>query len=220
MQELFQKNGIVPPCRLLWLFDYLTEEVPNRETDLTNSATVAFAGNLDKSLFLNELSGVHFDNIHLHLYGKEPQNIIDYPKWIKYVNHFRPDNVTILTEGWGLTWDGDSIEGLFGHLGNYMKYNSSHKTSLYIAAGIPVILSKEAALAEFVEKNKLGITVSSLLDIEKRISELSKEELQFIRKNVAEMSSSLRSGKRLGSILEDIVKNVQPKLTESHRMVI
>lgn len=209
MQALFKKNGIVPPCRLLWLFDYLTDDVSHNDSNVTNANTIAFAGNLDKSDFLNSLSNVHFDGVQLHLYGKEPKNIVDYPEWMKYISCFNPDNVTILTEGWGLTWDGDSIEGLQSPAGNYMKYNSSHKTSLYIAAGIPVILSKDAALAEFVEENKLGITIHSLLELEKRIAGMDGDELQSIRNHIAEMSAFLRKGGRLGTILKDIVKDVE-----------
>ena len=205
MQDLFKENGIIPPCRLLWLFDYLTEEIPNNEFHQANSNCIAFAGNLDKSAFLKKLTEVHFNAVQLHLYGNKPQSTAEYPEWIKYINRFSPDNVTVLTEGWGLTWDGDSIEKLQSPLGNYMKFNSSHKTSLYIAAGMPVILNKEAALAEFVEENKLGITISSLLKLEDRITGMDKEELQFIRKNVAEMSQTLRTGGRLGTILREIV---------------
>ncbi|MBQ6155125.1 MAG: hypothetical protein IJK22_00865 [Bacteroidales bacterium] len=209
MQELFKKNGVVSPCRRLWLFDYLTEEVPDNENHQNNSTNIAFAGNLDKSVFLKKLTEVHFYGVQLHLYGNKPQSNTKYPEWIKYGSRFSPDNVTALTEGWGLTWDGDSIEALQGPLGNYMKYNSPHKTSLYIAAGIPVVLSKEAALAEFVEENNLGITIHSLLELENRIVGMDKEELQLIRKHVAEMSAILRKGGKLGVILKDIVKDVE-----------
>ena len=58
-----------------------------------------------------------------------------------------------------------------------------------------------------MEENKLGITVSSLLDLDKRITSQDKEELQCIREHVDEMSDVLRNGGRLGAILEDIVKD-------------
>lgn len=209
MRKLFTENGIERPNRLLWLFDYLTDEIPVYVNNQSNSNCITFAGALSKSLFLKNLRDVQFDNIQIHLYGNKPDDTASYPDWMKYISRFSPENVTALTEGWGLTWDGDRIETLHGPFGNYLKYNSSHKISLYIAAGIPVIISKESALAEFVEKNKLGITISSLLELDKRISEFDKEELQIIRKNVAEMSTVLRKGGRLGAILEDIVKDTE-----------
>ena len=156
---------------------------------------------------MNNLRKVHYNDILLHLYGNKPSDTANYPDWMKYIGRFSPENVTMLTEEWGLVWDGDGIDVLHGLIGNYLKYNSSHKVSLYIAAGIPVIVSKESALAEFVEENKLGITVSSLLDLDKRITSQDKEELQCIREHVDEMSDVLRNGGRLGAILEDIVKD-------------
>ena len=209
MRKLFTENGIDRPSRLLWLFDYLTDEVPNKDNNSKKSNSVAFAGALDKSEFFKNLKNISYTDVQLHLYGNKPSDTAEYPNWIKYIGRFSSENVTMLTEEWGLTWDGDSIKALHGPLGNYLKYNSSHKVSLYIAAGIPVIISKESALAEYVEKNKLGITISSLLELDKRISEFDKEELQIIRKNVAEMSTVLRKGGRLGTILEGVAKDAE-----------
>ncbi len=205
MLNLLKENGVNRPNHLLWLFDYLTKDIPCEEKPFESNC-IAFAGKLSKSEFLEILKNVNFDMVRVHLYGNAPDDTAYYPTWMKYMGRFNPENVSALTEEWGLTWDGDSIEDLHGPLGNYLKYNSSHKVSLYIAAGIPVIISKESALAEFVEENKLGITISSLLELDKRISEFDKEELQMIRKHVAEMSAVLRTGGRLGAILDDILK--------------
>lgn len=204
MQQLFKENGVDRPSRLLWLFDYLTDEVPTINTHHEEARSVAFAGALDKSVFLGKLREVQYNGIQLHLYGGKPSDTTEYPNWMRYIGRFSPENVTMLTEEWGLTWDGDAIDKLDGPLGNYLKYNSSHKISLYIAAGIPVIISKESALAGFVEQNKLGITISSLLELDQRILNQNQEELQVIREHVVEMSEALRKGGRLGAILKSI----------------
>lgn len=209
MMDLFRKNGIVTPCRLLWIFDYLTEEVPKNNHNGNGSTCIAFAGYLEKSLFLKKLTDISLDGIEMHLYGNDPHDSFVFPSWMKYIRRFDPENVTMLTEEWGLAWDGDSIETIQGPLGNYLRYNSSHKISLYIAAGIPVIVSEESALAGFVKENKLGITVSSLLELDKRIAQLENTEYQLIRDNVAKVSATLREGRRLGAILDDIVKDVE-----------
>lgn len=210
MQKLFKKNGVNRPCRLLWLFDYLTQETPNNNSN-HDANSIAFAGALHKSEFLKNLKDAMFNNICVHLFGNKPHDTVEYPKWLKYIGRFSPENVTALTEGWGLTWDGDSIEELHGPLGNYLKYNSSHKVSLYIAAGIPLILSKDSALAEYVEKNKLGITISSLLELDQIIPNQDKVELEVIRKSVMEKSAVLRNGEMLGTILKDILKVLETK---------
>ena len=66
----------------------------------------------------------------------------------------------------GLIWDGtgvDSCEGLYGH---YMRFNSPHKLSLYVALGLPVIVWREAAIADFVLKQGIGVTVGNLLELD------------------------------------------------------
>jgi len=201
MEELFRQNGVTPPCRILWLFDYITQEIPTQKEQRTND--IAFAGALDKSIFLQDIQKIPYKQIELHLYGSQPQDDKEYPQWMKYVGRFNPENVTALHENWGLSWDGESIDSLQGVIGNYLKYISPHKVSLYIAAGLPVIISKESALADFVEKNKLGITIRSLYDMEDELRRLSDSELQAIRSSVAEMSARLRRGDMLGSIIGD-----------------
>ncbi|MBO7445836.1 MAG: hypothetical protein J6T86_05450 [Bacteroidales bacterium] len=208
MMELFKRNGIVRPCKLLWLFDYLTNEVPNKDYRQSSNHSIAFAGNLDKSLFLKKLTAIHFGNVRLNLYGNKPSDTSDYPNWMKYVGRFSPENITMLTEDWGLAWDGDSIETIHGPLGNYLRYISPHKVSLYIAAGIPVVVSKDSALAQYVEENHLGITISSLTELDQIITAQNEEELLLIRKSVAEMSQVLRNGGRLGAILKEIVREM------------
>ena len=209
MRKLLKENGIIRPSKLLWLFDYLTDEVPSEDPHHFDAKSIAFAGAAGKSShFLNKIKVANYTGVQLHLYGRQPDDTAEYPEWMKYIGRFSPENITMLAEGWGLTWDGDGVDTLCGPLGDYLKYNSSHKTSLYIAAGIPVVVSKESALADYVEKNKLGITISSLLDLDRRITEFDQEELQDIRKHVAEMSKVLRTGGMLGAVLQSILEEI------------
>ena len=204
MQELFKSYGITSPCHILWLFDYITPEIPSVKQQVSND--IAFAGALDKSIFLRDMQGVPYKEIELHLYGNQPKDTSTYPDWMTYIGRFSPENITMLQESWGLSWDGDSINSLEGVIGNYLKYISPHKVSLYIAAGLPVIISKESALADYIEKNNLGITISSLYDIEASLKSLSDAEVQLIRKSVMVMSNKLRNGEMLGALLEKYKK--------------
>ena len=199
MQELFKSYGITRPCHIIWLFDYITPEIPSVKQQLSND--IAFAGALDKSIFLRDMQSIPYKELELHLYGNQPKDTSTYPNWMKYVGRFSPENVTMLQESWGLSWDGDGINALEGVIGNYLKYISPHKVSLYIAAGLPVIISKESALASYIEENKLGITIGSLYDIEAALKSLTASEVQAIRKSVALMSERLRTGGMLGHII-------------------
>jgi len=202
MQELFLLHGINRPCRILWLFDYITPEEPVMKQQVAND--IAFAGALDKSVFLRQMKTILYKYLELHLYGNQPKDTAEYPYWMHYIGRFSPENITMLHESWGLSWDGDGVNALEGVIGNYLKYISPHKVSLYIAAGLPVIISKESALADYIEENKLGLTIHSLYDIEEALKKLSKEELLSIRNNVSKMSERLRKGDMLGSILESL----------------
>ena len=204
MQELFKSYGINRPCRFLWLFDYITQETPNVRQQVSND--IAYAGALGKSVFLHQIMHIPYKDIELHLYGNQPNDTADYPHWMQYIGRFSPENITMLQESWGLSWDGDGINALEGVIGNYLKYISPHKVSLYIAAGLPVIISKESALADFIEEKKLGITINSLYDIEESLKNLSNKDLLLIRKNVYNLSERLRSGNMLGSIIREITQ--------------
>ena len=56
-----------------------------------------------------------------------------------------------------------------------MRFNNPHKLSLYVALGLPVIVWREAAIAEFVLKQGIGITVSDLLELNDISTKVSTE---------------------------------------------
>ena len=99
-----------------------------------------------------------------------------------------------LSADFGLVWDGTSAETCAGHVGEYLKYNNPHKTSLYLASGIPVLVWKEAAIADFVTANKVGITVDSLFEAEEAIRAVSAEDYREMCANAGKMAERLRSG--------------------------
>ena len=56
-----------------------------------------------------------------------------------YFGSFLPDELPAALEGgFGLVWDGDSAETCSGVFGEYLRYNNSHKASLYLASGFPL----------------------------------------------------------------------------------
>ena len=65
---------------------------------------------------------------------------------------------------------------------------------MYLASGFPVIIWKEAALAEFVEKNHVGITVDSLWEIPDILNKISEEEYENMLNNVANVSKKITKG--------------------------
>lgn len=189
----------------LGLFDYLAE--PSQEKRLREKNTIAFAGNLkqDKCGFLNELSGVLGD-LSLHLYG--PNYSGAESRRLVFCGEYPPEALPqVMSEGWGLVWDGASAGECSGTYGQYLKYNNPHKLSLYLASGMPVILWKKAAAAPMIVDKKLGITVDSLEQLPGILKKITDEEYREILKNVEETGKRLRKGFYLGDVIGRIERN-------------
>ena len=121
---------------------------------------------------------------------------------IQYKGFFSNDDIAGIEGTWGLVWDGDSIDGCTGRMGEYLRYNAPFKLSLYLAKGLPVIVWSESAMAKYVEEYKLGITVRSLNDIYDAVRSLSAEQLNDIKEGVAEYSRKVKHGKQLEQALQ------------------
>ena len=89
-----------------------------------------------------------------------------------------------------------------------MKYNNPHKLSLYIAAGLPVVVWEKAAIADFVKKYNIGIIVKSLLDLDKEINSLSEEQYEEFKQNILVLQKNVTNGyytRRALNICEKII---------------
>ena len=192
MGQALQKLGLTTPWISLGLFDYLLPACPQKQ--LTKGKTVAFAGNLGKSKFLRNPDMQKLD-IRFNLYGPgfDRQSI----KWnnINYKGSFLPDEIPFQLEGnFGLIWDGTDSKTCDGPTGVYMQYNNPHKLSLYIAAGMPVIVWNQAAIADFVRQHGIGITVGSLEEVSEKIQKLTDSEYAGMANNTHAIQKQIVDG--------------------------
>lgn len=175
----------------LEIFDYIIPGYePNRTKRMADDSVIV-AGCLRKHKvgYLYELP----ENSEYNLYGIDytgPQN-----DKIKYHGSFLPDELPAVLQGkFGLVWDGDSSKTCKGAYGAYLRINNPHKTSLYLASGIPVVIWKEAALAQFVQEHNCGIAVDSLDEIGDKIKSLTEEQYMAILENAEKIGKKLREG--------------------------
>ena len=120
--------------------------------------------------------------------------VYDLPENVNF-GSFMPDDLPFAMQGsFGLVWDGESADTCSGIYGEYLKINNPHKTSLYLASGIPVVIWKQAALAEFITKNNCGIVVNYLSEIAEVKAKISDSDYAEMKKNVMIISQKLRSG--------------------------
>ncbi len=179
---------------LLGIFDYLIpdfDEERMKERDKERKEAVLIAGNLKKHKagYAYELP----DNYSFHLFGVGYEGQTS--DRILYKGSFLPEELPYVLDGtFGLIWDGESAKTCQGVYGEYLRYNNPHKTSLYLASDIPVIIWSKAALADFVEKNHCGIVVDSLWDIEKAVSELSEADYNALCEGAKQVGAKLRKG--------------------------
>ena len=117
-----------------------------------------------------------------------------YPN-IHYHGSFGVDEIpSKLTRGFGLVWDGDSLDGCRGQSGQYLRYNNPHKLSLYLSSGLPVVIWTGAAEAGFVREHGVGLCVDSLNDLEEIFRNMTSEEYDALCGNVQRLSGKLRKG--------------------------
>ena len=177
----------------LELFDYL---IPNydakrRAGKVGKDKPVIIAGNLrpHKSGYAYNLPS----NCSFNLYGVDFTGELNVGS--RYFGAFPPDELPYILRGsFGLVWDGHSSDTCTGVYGEYLRLNCPHKVSLYLASGIPVAIWKEAAMADFVTKNKVGIVISSLHELRETIDRLSEREYMEMVQNAERIGARLRMG--------------------------
>lgn len=180
------------------IFDYLCDE----SSPKTAEDAVVFAGNLNKSDFLYKMFNAN-QNTRFNIYGNPDDRLNSYQN-VHYFGSFLPDELPSVIHGkYGLVWDGEEIDGCSGVLGEYTRINNPHKLSLYVASGLPVIVWKEAAIAEFVENHGIGISTDSITNLEELIS-IPDEQYTQMQENVLRLRKSVINGEHLTGILKTI----------------
>lgn len=189
MESYLRTQGVTCPMILMEAFDCLSEgKIPVRE----KSRMVAIAGNLaaDKSGYLKDIGKVPLE---WQLYGTN---------WagsgstrIEYHGEIAPEKLPETISGaFGIVWDGDSLDGLTGLYGAYALLNSPHKLSTYLAGGLPVIVAKNAAAADFVAREQVGVALNSLRELPELIRTMPEEDYQRYAANARRVGAQLRAG--------------------------
>ncbi len=197
MTTFLRENGLEQPIVNLGIWDYLMDEslIPSEEREREK---IAFAGNLAKAPLVAQLAQV--EGVKFLLYGEGTKDLEAALKSgrVEWRGAFSTEEIPAkISGGWGLVWDGDSIDTCGGVYGEYLRYNNPHKTSLYIAAERPVIIWREAAIADYILQKGLGIAVDTLRELPTRIAEVSDEAYGQMLRNVREEKKRLTAGMNL-----------------------
>ena len=151
MTEWLRTNGLTTQVVDLDIFDYHCDSKGNNTTPRAEGDPyrLVFAGVLErrKNDFLYQLDDLGAKSYLCNLYGIgfDPADLPS-KSLIHYRGVFPADEIVDRIEGdFGIVWDGISVEECAGSFGEYLKINNPHKTSMYLRAGLPVIIWDQAA---------------------------------------------------------------------------
>ena len=190
---------------VLGYFGYILDDPHQDDGQYTTTNEVCFAGNIDKSIFIEQLVKNNGLGCKFHLYGICKKALSKSASNVIYEGVFHPDEVGKLKGSWGLVWDGDSISTCDGFLGEYLKIIAPHKFSLYIAVGLPVIVWSGSAMAKVVREKKIGIVVDSLYELKDKIEAISYDKYLLVKMNVRDFGFDLRNNEMLKSVISNIM---------------
>mgnify|MGYP001217723082 CR=1 FL=1 len=218
MQSWFIQQGVKSAIFVLNIFDYLVEELPtqNKTAAIEDRYKIVYAGGISpkKNPFLYDLDSLITEQFSLNLYGKGfDESKLSFSNTIlDYKGMFPSDAIPYKIVGnFGLVWDGDSLNECSGILGEYLRFNNPHKTSLYLASGLPVIIWKDAALAPFIIVNKLGIAIENFKELEEQLANMKSADYKALKRNVERFQSKITTGyfltEAIRKSLEILAKN-------------
>ena len=212
-EKMLRKLGVDGKIIPVSVWDYLMnekektklrEEQQKAETEPKSEIHIAFAGNLNKSEFLFHMKTP--EHIQFDLWGKlEEEKKAKLPEGCIYHGMLSSEEVpmAVCAAHYGLVWDGDGADEISGGLGEYLRYNNSHKCALYLAAGLPVIVWKHSGMAHFVEEHGCGIKIDRLSDISKQ---LETADYQQLKAAAMKVSSGIQEGYYLNRAFDQMME--------------
>lgn len=205
MKRWLEEKGVTSRLVVLGLFDYLSDSTPVVHEGInTGRPRLMFAGNVGPvaNKWIYEL-GKNEPDVELVLYGGGMDHAAKTPN-MKEMGFVDSDTLISSAQGdYGVVWYGSSLDEGAGPLGDYLQYNAPHKTSLYLRAGIPVIIWDKAALADIVTESGVGIAVPTLRNIGEVLQKVTPEQYAAMRQNAAAIAGKLATGSFIRKALAD-----------------
>lgn len=211
MKAWLEAQGCPAKLTTLGIFDYLSPKpiMSQRKETEGGCKTMFFLGNMNpkSNKFVYDLSN-RLKKSMLYLYGNHyHEELINKGARAEYEGYAVDMDLIKVNKGdFGLSWYGESLIDGKGKIGEYMSYNNPHKVSLYLRCHAPVIISKKAGLAAFVEAHGIGITVDSLTEIDEVIAGVTDEEYRKMKENVVKVSEKIAEGYYFKCAFERAVK--------------
>lgn len=220
MKKWLSDNGCKARLSTLGIFDFVSdapqpasgiEQSESEQNKGTRKFTVVYAGALAqrKNAFLYEW-GEHISTYGVALYGSNFDiTQVKGKEHFTYYGFVKSDTFISEVKGdFGLVWDGASTESCTGNFGEYLKLNNPHKTSFYLRSGLPVIIWRQAALADFVSSHGVGICIDSLNELNDILSNITPDEYRKMKENAVCESRKLQDGYYASTAIEEAISQL------------
>ena len=207
MKGWLELQGFKKPVGALGFHDYLSPSTATDKKHKNNEVwDIVYAGslNLRKNAFILKMKELDYQ-FKFHLYGNmEDYDAVAKDKNIVWHGFMNADDFIKQVRGnFGLVWDGDSLEECHGDFGSYLKYNTPHKASFYLRAGLPIIVWKESAIASLVEETGVGFAINSLKELPQHLKNISEEDYSAMRTKAKQLATAINNGKNLKKAIEE-----------------
>jgi hypothetical protein len=182
----------------LQMFDYMSAPAqPVHALGMNSPVNILYAGNLtyEKATYIYSEEIASLKNAHLSVYGPYFDAARAPRHSVSHKGVFNPDSPVL--DGryhFGLIWEGTSVVTCEGPYGSYLRYNNPHKASLYVSLGLPIVVWRGAALADFVVEQQIGVTIERLDELDDLASTVSSEAYFAMARKVGALRDKVAEG--------------------------
>lgn len=187
MNQQLLLDGVNVPMVVLDLHDYLSE---GEILPATYMKKLIFAGSPYKATYMQGWQS----HIPIDIFAREEaiDHIDQLHDSISYTGYLTPDKMpNLINYGFGLAFDVDSDAG---HFANYQTLNLSHKVSLFLAAGLPIIVNARAASAPILRAANAALVIDSIGDIEDIFYAMDDVQYHKLAHGSAQLGRLVRDG--------------------------
>lgn len=212
MKRWIKNAGCRSMLGTLEVWDYLSSTTNHGDHSVDGPYTVVYAGALNrrKNTFLYEW-GEYITAYKVRIYGNgfKPEYAKGGADKFEIMGFVKSDDLIATAGGhFGLVWDGDSVDACTGACGEYLRYNTPHKTSLYLRCGLPIIIWKEAAMARFVSENGIGLCIGSLRELDSLLASTTPDDYRRMADNARAVGEKLAGGYYIKAAITEAIEKL------------
>ena len=122
-----------------------------------------------------------------------PANVKEAPEFVRLLGAMDTNDIPYqLDGGFGLLYYPQ--EGNYKGMHRYGEYNNPMKLSLYLSAGLPVILLSNSAHAKWIKEQGIGLIIDRLSDIERVVNEVTEADYEQMLENIKPWQQAVSTG--------------------------